>query len=130
MPQALDEFLVALAGTADAAEEFELTLTLWVGGAIVSGTLVGASVYLEGISVLLEDLDSERVLTSSFRRLSEHLQEARMDVPDGDVPAFIHLRGAHSLSPSGAAIPTGPGVWWRGRLDAVDGWCIGEFRRG
>jgi hypothetical protein len=41
------------------------------------------------------------------------------------IPTYIHLRGARFFSPSGQSVPGNEGFFWRGRLDAVDGWSIG-----
>jgi hypothetical protein len=41
------------------------------------------------------------------------------------VTAFIHLQDAHFVAPGQRPTRESRGVWWRGRLTAVDGWNWG-----
>ncbi|MBP0716154.1 hypothetical protein J8I33_22850 [Burkholderia sp. AcTa6-5] len=42
-------------------------------------------------------------------------------------PQYIHIKGARFFSNSGNPIPGNGGVWWRGRISEVDGFCLGEL---
>jgi len=61
----------------------------------------------------------------------EQAAAAREETDNGDESLepvrFIHLMNARTLAPGGSPIPANRGVWWRGRLDSVDGWCFGEL---
>jgi hypothetical protein len=103
------------------------SMTLWIGGSIVSGELVGMGDYIEGVARELEKVgDTGSTLADVFRQIGESwLAAVKSD--DAPPPRLIHLENARSYSPGGTPIPSDRGVWWRGRLDSVDGWCFGEL---
>jgi hypothetical protein len=126
-----DWLLSMFVGFANKGTPFDPGLSVWTGGVIVSGTLAGVSEYFEGIA---EDFDAAThgdELGDVFRKMAE---EGRQQINEADeagnlpTPRYVHLKDARTYAPGGSPIPTNRGVWWRGRLDAVDAWCFGELR--
>jgi hypothetical protein len=113
----------------------EPTITLMVGGLLVSGTLVGIRKYLGGVGGEFRNATSEtpgvgHVLADAF---GAAIALADVDEPDegddggpsdDDVSAssFIHLKDVRVSFGLADSIR---GPWWRGRLEAVDGCMLG-----
>jgi hypothetical protein len=139
LPQAESDWLLAALVNGVNKTGGGLGLTLWVGGTIVSGTVASIADYFEGLAADFASAKGEGApsMRTLFEKLGAQSREAfeearsKKDDDDDDVlhVRYIHLSGAHTFSPGGDAIPTGNGVWWRGRLDAIDGWCFGELQR-
>ena len=122
-PDVLVQLLVQTAN----AGGLKAGVTLWVGGLIVSGELVGMADYIEGVARELENTgDGGKTLADVYRKLGESWLSNLKD-DDAPPPQLIHLSNAKTYAPGGTAIPTSRGVWWRGRLNSVDGWCFGEL---
>jgi len=109
-------------------------VTLLVGGAVVSGLLVGSIEYFESLASRLEEEGGEggQALADVYRTQAGEFREqmpSDFDEAFGApyVATFIHLKNAHVFSPSGAYIPKNQGTHWRGRLDSVDAWSIGSI---
>jgi hypothetical protein len=103
-----------------------MTVTLWVSGALVSGTLVAATEYLDGIADSFDEATGDATLGDIFRKQGDAMREdLATEGEDAPRPWFIHLKGARTFAPGGPPIPANRGVWWRGRLDAVDAWYLG-----
>ena len=107
-------------------------MTLWVGGAVVSGTLIGAAEFYDGIAEDFDQAVKEGSIGDAFRNVSASVRDdfSKEEDPVETMPppAFIHFKNARTYSPGGRPIPENRGVWWRGRLDSVDAWCFGELR--
>lgn len=106
------------------------SITLNVGGLLVTGELVGGHKYFEGISDALRKAGMDSESSDMIKNLGEKYIKEREKQQESDSdtmspPIYIHLRNARIFSPDGGHIPTGQGVWWRGRLKAVDGFNLG-----
>ena len=90
-----------------------VSITLFVGGFMVTGELITFKEYAEGTGFgkFVELLDSEQPQPPIS-------PTARM---------FIHLKNAQFLSGVHTPIPDGAGVYWRGRLSEVGGFCHGKM---
>lgn len=135
---AVDSFLRALVQLANDSG-LSMGLTLFVGGALISGQLVGGLLYFENFGREIEnairdsspDVDpaGPAGIGRAFAQWGEMYRlpaggEEAAHEPRPE-PSFIHLRDARILGPDGRLIPTNGGVWWRGRLTAVDGYSLG-----
>ena len=102
----------------------QVTVTLSVGGAAVSGNLVGRDVWLEALA--------NRVSGSGAGFLGLLTEEFKMDGVRSADPDwqenYVHLVDARFLTGS-APWPelSTPGTLWRGRLGSVDGWAWGRL---
>lgn len=96
------------------------------GGLLVSGTLVGVPEYLSGVGKAIEEsTGAHEGLPEVFSGFAEEATEERR-ASEGHV-THIHLRDAQTYQAGGNPIPSKQGHWWRGRIDKVDGWCIGQL---
>ncbi len=108
----------------------EFPVTLLTGGMLVSGRVVSGRRFVQH---LLDDVvskvpndDVRGQLTEAF---SGHLDlyPASGDPVEGKITTFIHLSDARFFLPAGSQpIPWGKdGVFWRGKIAAVDGFSFG-----
>lgn len=122
--------------------EAEIGFTITTGGLVITGQLVSARVYYEGIATEVEQRatsDTEggqsirKAFAERFRQSAAEIKaedDKFFDPKDGEergpapLPACIHLRGARAITPDGE-IPLGN--WWRGLLREVDGFNFGAL---
>jgi hypothetical protein len=138
-----------LATLVDLANRSGLTMpiTLSVGGLLVAGTLVGGKDYFEGVAKLVADSIEDSDLSESIRQLfsipmeayqpseepseNEDTDQAKAEDRPEPPPSFLHLRGARIWGPNAfTSIPNNEGIWWRGKIEDVDGFLFGELRAG
>jgi len=111
----------------------EITITLWVGGHIISGELIGHKRFME---LNIEQFQQTRPPTEGGQGMIDGMIEAltrqaeaiqklidETDVNTFPEPRYIHLKDPvviyeHSVQSAGP--------FWRGRLDSVDGWMFGR----
>ncbi|WP_338779431.1 gas vesicle accessory protein GvpU [Metabacillus sp. FJAT-52054] len=110
-----DSILETLVITAN-RHDFELDLILTVDGKAVTGSLISATDYLEGLGSLFEQRTDEH-----SAKLSERFYEASKGAGDHGTAAFIHLENVY-IEGEKAAVS----ALWRGRLDQVSGFVIGK----
>jgi hypothetical protein len=138
-----DPLLAVLVKYVDKTPGWEFGLTLHVNGVIVSGMLCAMTSFFEEQANLIreyappENGEGQREFAKSFDYLAEESRPGSSDdqVSDRDVaesegnedplPGFIHLRAATVHAPGTDAVL--PEMLWRGRLDHVSGWSIGNF---
>jgi hypothetical protein len=118
-----------------------VSITLSVGGMLISGILTSDSEYLkllgEGIRAVTELPDA---VTEAFANLAESAQNAARErqreeeeeaealgEEDGVRPAYIHLKDAKLFLAADMGLPTQGGVLWRGKIASVDGFVLGAF---
>lgn len=126
-----DRLLVTFVAMANNAEiQLRASITLTVGGLLVSGTLIGLSEYVErlGEQVLSSAApDTHEGWRQLFDSWSETAREASEDT--GTDPSFVHLADVQHFSPGQRPIPSGaPFPVWRGRLTEIDGWSMGALQ--
>lgn len=105
-----------------------LSITLIVGGVIVSGKLGSRTAYNRACMWHLDQ--------GAERDNVEIRAMFRSDVEAGEAspspwPSYVHVRDVRFFDATGASVPRGrhwPSVWWRGRIERVDGWTLGELR--
>jgi len=106
-------------------------ITLCVGGILISGYLVAGEQYFDGIAEeyasRAESEEGRRKISDSFKNLGAVYYSHVPDTETVVVRSFIHLKDAVFIHNSGPAIPGNRGVWWRGRLSAVDGFMFGTL---
>ncbi|CAN5916034.1 hypothetical protein BH23ACT10_BH23ACT10_08170 [soil metagenome] len=105
-----------------------LSITLIVGGVLVSGKLGSRTAYSRAC---MWHLDQGAERNSAAVRAAF---DADVD-PDASSSSawssYVHVQEVRFFDATGASVPRGrhwPSVWWRGRIDAVDGWTLGELR--
>ena len=116
--------------------ELSLPITLNVSGVLISGHMVSGHKYFEGFAndlkngmYNIKEENAEKFI-SPFRKLGDIYSTDKReheDEPDQprSLPKFIHLKDARIFHPNSQPIPANRGVWWRGRLEAIDGFILG-----
>ncbi|HTS97026.1 MAG TPA: hypothetical protein VMI33_10430 [Streptosporangiaceae bacterium] len=138
-----DPFLAVLVKAVNGAPGWEFGVTLHVNGLIISGLLCSMTSFFEEQAELFRQLGSAETAEARqgfaevFDALAEQSQSqpgiehangdqaVASDAPETDLPSFIHLRAATVHAPGTDAVL--PETLWRGRLDHVSGWSIGNF---
>jgi hypothetical protein len=124
-----DWFLEALVDEANMRNAEFVGITLQVGGATISGMLVGRSEYFRGVSLHFRDDDEIPEDGTWGAWLLEKSSEKTYKEGDELEPAkFIHLRDARIFEGSSHPVPSNEGVWWRGRISSVDGFWFGRLK--
>jgi hypothetical protein len=141
----LDRFLQLLVRMANhAGDDAIMNITLFVGGAVVSGYLTSIEKYFEGIAEEMASTTEDEEIASALRRFAdlgkrfepddepgpEDATDEQIEERDLAGPHYIHLRDAHMFVPGQSPMPANRGVWWRGRLEAVDGFMLGGLSAG
>lgn len=109
-----------------------IPLTLIIGGAVVTGDLVAMDAYLRGVAEegakTLGLKDSNAIARfKKFASAGAVDEEPRgKSSEDEPPPNYVHLRNAQIFLGGNTVIPTRGGVYWRGRLAAVDGFVLGR----
>ncbi|ADC49583.1 gas vesicle protein U [Alkalihalophilus pseudofirmus OF4] len=106
--------------------DFSLNITLNVGGAMVTGTMISAKEYF---SLLSEKFEGGNDISN---HLSEQLKQAGESAKgDEETPAsFIHLNEAQVYCGDREPTPSEGEVLWRGKLSEVDGFFLGKISAG
>jgi hypothetical protein len=108
-----DAYLQSLVQWAS-GEQGDVAITLAVNGVVVTGWIVSEGEYSEGLAKTWE------VSTETLEDIMGRHYEAT------GAPLFFHLRDAQIISGGGGTTTVD---WWRGRLEAVDGFAIGGLER-
>jgi hypothetical protein len=117
-----DWFLQALVDLADNSNQ-EFDITLQVSGMLVSGRLVSAKSYFEGFA---EDFASP--ISGDYAESMKKLFMQFVETDENQLfPQFVHLKNARFFNIGGNPIPMNRGVWWRGRICEVGGFCAGSI---
>ena len=95
-------------------EQGNVAITLTVNGVIVRGWVVSEGQYFEGLAKMWE------VSTETLEDIMGRHYEAT------GAPFYFHLRDAQITSGGGGTTTVD---WWRGHLEAVDGFAIGGLER-
>ncbi|TDL31891.1 gas vesicle protein GvpU [Jeotgalibacillus sp. S-D1] len=113
------EFFVQAANKQD----FTLDITLNVGGAIVTGTMISAKDYFEELSGTFEDGNEVA------QNLSEQLSRAGESVESNDNAEahFVHMKNTKVYCGDSKPTPSKGKILWRGKLSEIDGFFLGKI---
>lgn len=112
----------------------EISITLTVGGAYVTGLLTSGKRYFEELGQTLANAsrapdDTAAVLGEAWKGYTA-LYERPADAPDDWQPppvAFVHLRNARYIAPGQQPMPGKGHMLWRGKLSSIDGFSLGTI---
>jgi hypothetical protein len=134
-----DLMLASFANLANQAALDELGISVVVGGCWLTGQLVGARLWFEGLARSLEESGTPGGFADVIRLVgaqvypSESEREAVGTVgalggadADPTLPSFLHLRDACLITSDGRRVPTGGG-FVRVRVDEVAAWMLGRI---
>ena len=125
------EILVKAANTDDT---FSPAVVLSVGGAMVGGRLIGGRQFFDGLMAEIKVARGER--EEGGRTLFELFRQGYGEPPKSDEEAaeqlkapvsFVHLKDARYFAAGQKPIPANRGVYWRGKLSAVDAFFFGSL---
>jgi hypothetical protein len=111
----------------------EQSITLQVGGLIITGLIISRRDYFAGLDESLKS--AAKGLTQGSDEIGNRMQRSGDLSPPsstaepeqrGDKCEYIHLRDCQIFLGGGLVIPSGHGTLWRGRLDSVDGFFLGQ----
>lgn len=125
-----DIFLEFLIGAVERAEgdesqpeeERHFDITLNVGGTLVSGTVISRDKFIAEEPFMKATVGIvEEGQTPEQKEVAQKSRESGRR-------HYIHLKNAVFFTGPGRPIPSkGEGVYWRGRLNRVDGWTVNRF---
>jgi hypothetical protein len=105
-----------------------LSITLTVGGAIISGKLGSRTAYNRAC---MWHVDQGAKRDSAGIRAAFRADAEADEASPSAWPSYVHVQDVRFFDATGASVPRGthwPSVWWRGRIERVDGWTLGELR--
>ena len=127
-----DLMLASFVNLANTGTIGELGVSLIIGNGWVTGQLIGARAWFEGLARSLEEAGTGD-FAEVIRMLGAHVypseseREAAGEVePDPVLPGFLHLREAQVVGSDGRTVPT-RGGYVRVRLEEVAGWMLGRI---
>lgn len=124
----VDWFLQSLVDAANGCDRTVIGITLQVGGFLVSGMLASGRMYFEELGADYASTVSEEtaeMVRETFAKCGEIYKSTDDENPDLPQPTYVHLKEARLFNAAGKPIPENHGVWWRGRLSEVSGFCLG-----
>jgi hypothetical protein len=120
------QFLVNMANKS----QFELQLTLNVGGFLVSGTLAGVKQYFADFGAdFAKSFDAGKgteEIKETFKKVGDECSCVSNAEP-AESPSYIHLKDARFFDAQGHSIAGNRSVWWRGRISEVQGFVPGTL---
>lgn len=113
----------------------QITVTLTVGGSVVSGLLIGGRTYFAEVQEMLSaksqgDGDIFAEIAEDFGSIGPDVYDKPDDASDEwkpSPPNYIHLKSARFHAPGHGGIPAKDGFLWRGKLASVDAFSIGSL---
>jgi hypothetical protein len=130
-----DLMLASFANLANQATIGELGISLVVGGRWLTGQLVGARLWFEGLARSLDESGAPGGFADVIRMVGAHVYPSESEreavgepSADGEsaLPSFLHLRDAFLISADGRRVPTAGG-FVRVRVDEVAAWMLGRI---
>lgn len=120
------QFLVNLANK----NQFELDITLTVGGLLISGTLAGVRQYFDDLGAYFaspfDGKQSSQMVSATFQKIGEQCACVSPS-EQTETPSYIHLKNARFFNAEGKPFGPQEGTWWRGRLSEVQGFSPGKL---
>lgn len=118
-----DFLLLTMVELANENDEFEIGMTVWVGGGMITGTLIGRTRWVKELMQTHSELRFLEGFADSFAKVDE---ANRLDPENATPTGYIHLKNASCIN-GASHFPGAQNLAWRGRLSAVSGWSFGRF---
>ncbi|ATW49588.1 hypothetical protein ACWGJT_18435 [Streptomyces xantholiticus] len=115
-----DELLVDIAATVESEQSNQMSLTVVIGGAVITGRLAPEAVWRERVSEVLRDSERLRPFSGVFSA-----EQTRGRPHRGEPPTHLHFHVARILQGS-VGIPETGGMY-RVAIKDVSGWTVGDF---
>jgi hypothetical protein len=115
-----DELLVAISTMVESEQSNQMSLTVVVGGTVITGRLAPEAVWRERVSEVLKDSDRLGRFSDVFTAgRAEHRPEP------GAAPTHLHFHLARILQGT-VGIPETGGMY-RVAIEDVNAWTVGDF---
>lgn len=123
-----DNFLQGLVNLCNNTES-TMSITLCIGGGLITGTLIGGEEYFNLFHEALVASGFPAEEAEIFKEFGQIYRDQRDKEKKENYspPQFIHLKDAHVFNGGPVAIPTNQGIIWRGRLTEIDGFLLGSI---
>jgi len=112
------------------SSDLEMGITLTGGGFLISGTLISGKSFFDGLAdemaTSFEDESPKKAIHDYFARFGE-IYATIAEGREHQLPIYIHLKDARHFHNSGKPMPGNRGVYWRGRISQVVGFCMGTL---
>jgi hypothetical protein len=119
------QFLVNLANR----NQFELGITLNIGGFLIAGKLVGVKQYFAefgaDFAASFDAGKSPEEIRTFFKKIGDECA-CVSHREQSESPSYIHLKDARFYNGQGHSLHGDGGVWWRGRISEVQGFFPGD----
>ncbi|MBT2369150.1 hypothetical protein J7E88_28500 [Streptomyces sp. ISL-10] len=115
-----DELLVDIAAMVESEQSNQMSLTVVIGGAVITGRLAPEAVWRERVSEVLRDSERLRPFSGVFSAEQTQGRPER-----GEPPTHLHFHVARILQGS-VGIPETGGMY-RVAIKDVSGWTVGDF---
>ncbi|MFF4185173.1 hypothetical protein ACFYZ9_18420 [Streptomyces sp. NPDC001691] len=116
-----DELLVGISAMVESAQSNRMSLTVVVGGAVITGRLAPEAVWRERVSEVLKDSDDLDSFSEVFIEDGPRDRAGR-----GEAPTHLHFHLARILQ-GNIGIPETGGMY-RVAIKDVSAWTVGDFR--
>ncbi|MFI6335967.1 hypothetical protein [Streptomyces sp. NPDC050535] len=131
-----DELLVDISAMVESGQSNQMSLTVVVGGAVITGRLAPETVWRERVSEVLKDSDRLGTFSGVFtaKRMPDEAPDQAPDgspdrTPDrpdpGEAPTHLHFHLARILQ-GNVGIPETGGMF-RVAIKDVSAWTVGDF---
>jgi hypothetical protein len=115
-----DELLIAISAAVESERSNQMSLTVVVGGAVITGRLAPEAVWRERVAEVLKDSDRLGPFADIFARGPRESRPGR-----GEAPTHLHFHLARILQGS-LGIPETGGMY-RVAIKDVSAWTVGDF---
>jgi hypothetical protein len=115
-----DELLVAISAAVESERSNQMSLTVVVGGAVITGRLAPEAVWRERVADVLKDSDRLGPFADVFVHGPRENRPGR-----GEAPTHLHFHLARILQGS-LGIPETGGMY-RVAIKDVSAWTVGDF---
>jgi hypothetical protein len=115
-----DELLVAISAAVETERSNQMSLTVVVGGAVITGRLAPEAVWRERVAEVLKDSDRLAPFSDVFARGGREKRPGR-----GEAPTHLHFHLARILQGS-LGIPETGGMY-RVAIQDISAWTVGDL---
>lgn len=120
-----DELLVNISAMVESEQSNQMSLTVVVAGAVLTGRLAPESVWRQRVSEVLKDSDRLGPFSDVFAGHSTPVRSAPDTDDGGGAPTHLHFHLARILQGS-VGIPDTGGMY-RVAIKDVSAWTVGDF---
>ncbi|MCZ1005717.1 hypothetical protein [Streptomyces lydicus] len=117
-----DELLVDIAAMVESEQSNQMSLTVAVQGAVLTGRLAPEAVWRQRVAEVLEESERLGPFSSLFSSTGTHSRAAHRSGP----PTHLHFHVARILQGSFGLPETGG--MYRVAIEEVSAWTVGDFR--